>query len=663
MDEPTLRRRSLLRSAGLAASASAPALGTASATPPAAPARDATVYVLTGGGDLYALDASTGERRWVFTEPAAYDAPLVPTGSVGPTVYDGTVYVGSGDGSVYGVDAATGEREWVNTDAGSVIDGAPSIASGTVFVCHGGSSGAVLRAIDAETGLTRWTFTDLSARATTPAVDDDTVYVTSHKDLTTRHRLDAVDVASGSLQWSFEVGYGKLRTAPSVVDGSVYAAGDSSVVSVDADSGSEEWADTFHGRAWSCTVAHGTVYCGTGSGGEYTGGLRAYDTATGARVESAEPGLPPESTLAAYPTVDCLSLYVATNGGLLRATDLAEGDRLWDFEDPSGDVLSSPTAFDGTVFVAAQAGVLYALDARDGSTVWRFDDPAEHVGLPTVVADPPGGHSVGTRASHGTLGHHTGDTATGRRAAGRLEVGVEVVRPENPDLYPEPYPIEPGDALLVRPELVNPGAGTVSQELEFRADGQVVATRDVTVEPCSTRSPRFVVDTDEFPTGTVEFTAASEDDAATYEWEVPVGEPPTFEVDVRVSPSQVDRGDEVTVVVTLENTGDVPPLPERTAGPAPTATLSAGGERIATRELAVGPGDRREWREGGHVVDRPPGEYEVVAATPHDEASTTLTVGSTADRLAGPGIPGALGGIASAGYLLRRWSWSADEEQ
>jgi len=65
---------------------------------------DGALYIGSGDGRLYALDARTGEERWQF-----------PTGraiSSTPAVAEGLVFVGSRDNAFWAVDARSGKQRW-----------------------------------------------------------------------------------------------------------------------------------------------------------------------------------------------------------------------------------------------------------------------------------------------------------------------------------------------------------------------------------------------------------------------------------------------------------------------------------------------------------------------------------------------------------------------
>jgi outer membrane protein assembly factor BamB len=88
-----------------------------------------TVNVMRRGrGELVALDAATGARRWVRTLPHA-DFGCA-------TVADGIVFTSTLDGSVYGFDTSDGATRWsARADAG--INSCPALAGNTLLVGAG----------------------------------------------------------------------------------------------------------------------------------------------------------------------------------------------------------------------------------------------------------------------------------------------------------------------------------------------------------------------------------------------------------------------------------------------------------------------------------------------------------------------------------------------
>jgi FOG: WD40-like repeat len=123
-------------------------------------AADGTVYVTSQTdvgsgtrGNLTALDAETGAIEWRFS-----DTGFVPDGS--PTIIDGVVYVTSVFGDVYAVDADTGNRVWeasvpTNSSEDATLKSAPTVVNGTVYVTEFGNNKFNLYALDADTGEQR----------------------------------------------------------------------------------------------------------------------------------------------------------------------------------------------------------------------------------------------------------------------------------------------------------------------------------------------------------------------------------------------------------------------------------------------------------------------------------------------------------------------------
>lgn len=337
--------------------------------------RNGIVYVIASyefnPNRVYAIDAATGQELWTFAlGPRVRVVPFSPTDS-SPTVVGGTVYVSSMDGKVYALDAATGSEEWA-FDTGFAVYASPNVIKGTVYVTAAGDglSGAQLYALDAATGSEEWTF-DLRDTATaSPTVAGGTVYASKY-DSDGNAKLYAVDATTGEQQWVSSIG-AFVRTAPTVVNGTAYIGnlrgtaidGTGKLVALDADNGSRQW--TFDG------------------------------------VDDTD----------SSPTVSDGVVYVGSDDGNLRAIDADTGTERWSAP-TNGDVVSSPTVANGTVYVGSNDNRLYAVDADTGTERWSVGTNGSVVSSPTVVATPTDGKSVGSRVNLGTLGHH--DVWAGRQ--------------------------------------------------------------------------------------------------------------------------------------------------------------------------------------------------------------------------------------------------------
>ena len=128
---------------------------------------DGTVYVGSYNGDVYALDADDGSKRWEYsTDNWIYSSP---------TVADGTVYVGSYDDDVYALDSADGTEIWSYTTGDSIYS-SPTVADGTVYL---GSFDGKVYALDAADGTNLWNYETEDSIFSSPTVADGTVYIGS----------------------------------------------------------------------------------------------------------------------------------------------------------------------------------------------------------------------------------------------------------------------------------------------------------------------------------------------------------------------------------------------------------------------------------------------------------------------------------------------------
>ena len=112
------------------------------------------MYFGSGDGNVYALDAVSGDLKWKF-----------PTGDVvhaSPAYADGVVFFGSWDSYFYAVDALTGKEKWrfhggedpvIHNQVG--FQSSPAVVNGVVYT---GCRDSNLYAIDAATGKEKWHF-------------------------------------------------------------------------------------------------------------------------------------------------------------------------------------------------------------------------------------------------------------------------------------------------------------------------------------------------------------------------------------------------------------------------------------------------------------------------------------------------------------------------
>jgi outer membrane protein assembly factor BamB len=135
---------------------------------------DPIVYFGSSDGNLYALHALTGKKKWAFKTNG-----LIHTS---PALYNGNVYFGSWDTFLYAVDANTGSLKW-KFETGKQpdyhvlegIEGSPTCSDSTVYF---GSRDGFFYALDAFKGDVKWKYAaNNSWVITTAAVKNNVVYL------------------------------------------------------------------------------------------------------------------------------------------------------------------------------------------------------------------------------------------------------------------------------------------------------------------------------------------------------------------------------------------------------------------------------------------------------------------------------------------------------
>ena len=127
------------------------------------------IYTSGSVGQVYALNAETGEKIWIFDPEVSGDAmanACCDTVNRGVAVWDGIVYVTALDGRMFALDAKTGKEVW---QADTIIDhkklytstGAPRVAGGVIVIGNAGAdfdARGYISAYDLKSGKLKWRF-------------------------------------------------------------------------------------------------------------------------------------------------------------------------------------------------------------------------------------------------------------------------------------------------------------------------------------------------------------------------------------------------------------------------------------------------------------------------------------------------------------------------
>ena len=328
---------------------------------------DGTVYIgstRSRGGQLYAIDAESGNRTWTTGELFFESVHTTPT------VAEGQVIFGHTNGILVSKDPASGSENW-RTDVEGTLRTAPAVADGTVYV---GTNDGSVHGVRASDGHRLWAY-DTGAEnprqkvEVGPAVHDGTVYVTTNG-YDTLH-VYAFNASDARMKWKRElVDVGNAEyylTAPTVANDTLYV-GDwhsNALWALDPATGEDRWRidGLVLGPNAGPAVADCRLY-----GAARDGTLYSWDAATGDFLWSLELG----NRFVAAPAVANGVLYVGDTDGRIHARDASSARELWT-EDLGGEIRTAPAVADGTVYVATTQ----TLHAIDGDT----EDRRESVDL------------------------------------------------------------------------------------------------------------------------------------------------------------------------------------------------------------------------------------------------------------------------------------------
>jgi outer membrane protein assembly factor BamB len=312
------------------------------------------VYVGSGDGNVYALNAATGKLKW----SAATGGAVVSS----PAVVGGSVYVGSVNGTVYALNAATGAVKW--SDDLSILEpsgfaGSPTVSNGIVYI--GGSSGN-LYALNAASGFSNWAAPTGGNIESAPAVAGGLVYVRSRDGV-----VYALKTTDGSQAWTFETGPPlndeSVSNGVAISNGRLLVSGnfDSFFYGVSACCGRLVWTEQ-NGASEifaSPAVGGGAVYQ-IATGGDLfsfptSGGAQNYDVVD---AEGGSYASPAYANGVLYLTeTDSLHQFVSDQFEAVRASD---GTVLWSASVGGFGNRSSAAVSDGSVYVGDSLGTLHA---------------------------------------------------------------------------------------------------------------------------------------------------------------------------------------------------------------------------------------------------------------------------------------------------------------
>ena len=302
-------------------------------------------------GEVYALNAETGERKWVFkTGGKIYSTPAVQ---------NKLVVVGSSDNHIYCLDLSSGEQKWKFAAMKAVL-GSPVIKFGKVFI---GSSDRHFRCLDLKSGKLLWDFDQVQGFVVTrPLIYNNTVYFGCWA-----NDFYALDISSGKLVWKWNNGSSNRMFSPAAcypvaANGRVFiVAPDRYMTAFDAHTGSVLWRKQMKDKrvreSMGLSADRSMVYVKT-MDGEVLGISTKADSMK--IVWQARLKLPYELDPSAIVEHQGL-VYVPSHSGLAVAVERKTGRVVWKHK--SSNALLNPVmpVRDNTVVLSTMDGKLTCL--------------------------------------------------------------------------------------------------------------------------------------------------------------------------------------------------------------------------------------------------------------------------------------------------------------
>jgi len=314
---------------------------------------DNTQDPLGRGGDIYCLDAFTGEEIWKMDQ---WDDEV--WGS--PTVAEDKVFALGIAYNLYCYNASTGELLWEYEANGHC---SPMVLDNKVYFGINIEGG--FYCLNATTGDKIWEFdTETNYEGCTPAIVNGKVYIGNNNDI-----FYCLDADTGDEIWNYSVG-GSIWSSPSFYDDKVYFASDK-LYCLNAYNGDEIW--TVSGIATSCSpaIAYDNVFIGS------SGKIHCVDAETGDEIWQSSPL---GTTIWNAHAVADYKLYTCSNGDPARfnCLDVDNGEIIWQYIFSSSYSYSSPAVAYGNVYVGS----------GDDKTLYAFGTPNEPPDAP-VKPDGP----------------------------------------------------------------------------------------------------------------------------------------------------------------------------------------------------------------------------------------------------------------------------------
>lgn len=217
------------------------------------------IYFGSRDGNVYCLDARTGQRIWVSFEVDIVEGKLLALEKQGILIVPASFGLSKRHGGVVALDLKTGKKVWEKSFPDTVT-GAPFFSQkyNAILV---GSRGGIIYALEYKHGRILWQFSVSGALPEGGALsqDEETLVMSSMDG-----NVYALSTKDGNLQWKFNIGLANYAS-PYIWEAKVFVASlDKSLYCFDLKTGEKKWSFPTRARIFaSPVVINQRVYIGS----------------------------------------------------------------------------------------------------------------------------------------------------------------------------------------------------------------------------------------------------------------------------------------------------------------------------------------------------------------------------------------------------------------
>lgn len=317
---------------------------------------------------------------WKYWIGDQHSSPIVANG----VVYTGYHYFSSGYGHRYelkAIDAETGILKW--SSPLGVIDSTPLAELGDLIVAT--NDGEICK-LDKYTGALKILVSRGDWIESSPAMEFSSYQIYIGSDTGNIYALRHFSLEN---VWKFPTG-GKVISSPALMyigednypnwhtyHHSVFVGSDDgNIYALDSATGTEQWRFKTGGAVQSSpSVANDIVYVGSNDKNVY-----ALNAKNGNLIWK----FPTYAAVKSSPAVANGMVYIGSSDNYVYALDAGSGFIWWKFL-TGGWVDSSPAVANGVVYIGSYDGNVYALDAKTGAEKWRVKTGLAVTSSPTVA--------------------------------------------------------------------------------------------------------------------------------------------------------------------------------------------------------------------------------------------------------------------------------------